>query len=297
MNHFYKITFILLSIVSLLASCEVLDPEEEIPSYLRVESFKFNPNRTNITGFGSVNITDARVYVDDKELGIFEMPFTIPVLASGNSKVELHPVIKVNGISATRDEYFFYHRWKKEDVYLIKDSVVTVYPETQYKEDNDFLFIEDFENSGVGVDTTVSDSYFERVKLSTAHPERQRYICRAEMNSSQPGFKITTNDNFPIASGTEAFVELDYRCNHYFTMTIVVHEPGQAARETIFYRFNPTDLNIDGNYEWNKIYIDFSEFVAFKNGASGFGLSFIANHDEALSTSFFEIDNLKIVSR
>src|SRR5438067_12211826 len=93
--------------IMLFTSCEIINPSEDIPSYLHVESFSVTTNNET-QGSNSSKITDVWVTVDGKALGTYELPATLPVLATGSHDVILSPGILINGIAATRTAYPFY---------------------------------------------------------------------------------------------------------------------------------------------------------------------------------------------
>ena len=67
----HKNLFAIGIIVLLFHSCEIINPEEDIPSYIYVEEIKFtstNPDQ----GSSSNKILDAWVYVDDELIGAFD---------------------------------------------------------------------------------------------------------------------------------------------------------------------------------------------------------------------------------
>ncbi|MDQ3048944.1 MAG: hypothetical protein M3R27_15445, partial [Bacteroidota bacterium] len=90
-----------------LSSCEIYNPAEQIPAYIRVEKFILTTDNFS-QGSNSHKITDVWVYVDEILVGCFELPVTIPVLYEGSHQVKLRAGIKVNGISASRAPYPFY---------------------------------------------------------------------------------------------------------------------------------------------------------------------------------------------
>jgi hypothetical protein len=69
----------------LFSSCEVINPSEEIPCYLRIDSFLFvdTVNGTPIIiKRNTQKITDAWVFVDGKLVGIYDYPSVFPLLIS-----------------------------------------------------------------------------------------------------------------------------------------------------------------------------------------------------------------------
>src|SRR5689334_16065814 len=84
-----------------LLSCEIINPEEDIPSYVRAESISLVADSAT-QGSSASRITDVWLYVDDQPLGVYEMPVSIPVLAEGKHALAIRAGVIVNGIASTR---------------------------------------------------------------------------------------------------------------------------------------------------------------------------------------------------
>ena len=156
---------ILLLPLLIIYSCSKDKFLAEIPSYLNIESI--NLETESYEGSDSHNITDVWVTMDGNFLGAFELPSLIPILSDGEHEFRISPGIKVNGISATRIIYPFY---EISDLFMIdggvynivnsnilclyRDSIITINATTSYKDNLEFLFIEDFEDAGLIIDTS-----------------------------------------------------------------------------------------------------------------------------------------------
>ena len=110
-------------LVLLLTACEIINPEEDIPSFISIEEFEHSD-------VGTAKIVDAWVYIDNEIQGIYSLPNTIPILKNGEQKLYIAPGIKENGISATRTNYPFYV-WHQEEVNLSQDTTF-INPRTSY---------------------------------------------------------------------------------------------------------------------------------------------------------------------
>ena len=111
-NLFFNLRFIILlgAVSSFMTSCELINPDEDAPVYILVDTFTFDasPTLQEMGPSKSTNIKDAWLIVDNKVVGVFELPAKIPVLESGNKPVVISPGILLNGIKATRSPYPFY---------------------------------------------------------------------------------------------------------------------------------------------------------------------------------------------
>ena len=115
--------------VSLLfAGCVKNNPD---PSWLEVNEWTLENNISITEGELVHDFSDAWVYVDDKLIGVFEVPFKIPLLLSGNSKITLYPTVRNNGISATKKIYPFVEPYIIE-ANLVQNQTLTINPTTKY---------------------------------------------------------------------------------------------------------------------------------------------------------------------
>ena len=87
-------------------SCNLIDPEEAVPSVIYIDELSLNVNPGE--GTDSHKITEVWVYTNGQMLGAFDLPARIPVLNQGNTDVLMFAGIKNNGISSTRIRYPFY---------------------------------------------------------------------------------------------------------------------------------------------------------------------------------------------
>ena len=120
--------------VSALCSCNKFKGDVEIPAYLHLDRIDIVPQAQNAPsvepGFYT-SIVDAVQLVcwfegDESEtnLGVYQMPFTIPVLRHGTAKyIRVVPVVKQNGIAGSRIAYPYYQVIQLDNVKLAPDSV------------------------------------------------------------------------------------------------------------------------------------------------------------------------------
>ncbi|MEK7255350.1 MAG: hypothetical protein AAB316_11440, partial [Bacteroidota bacterium] len=125
--------------------------EEQIPAYLHVEPFEVKATNSSIHGSVSHKITNARISLMEKEtgklhlVGTVSLPSTVPVLVGGEVEATVDPVIKTNGSSLYLEIYPFYKRYTTT-LTLSPNQESTLKPVTEYVDEADFVFIEDFES-------------------------------------------------------------------------------------------------------------------------------------------------------
>ena len=82
------------------------DKEEQIPSYIYISEFVLYTKNTNF-GSNSHDFVDAWVYANNKLIGVFELPATIPILESGSKQLTIIAGIRKNGLYYEREAYPF----------------------------------------------------------------------------------------------------------------------------------------------------------------------------------------------
>jgi hypothetical protein len=133
-----------LLVISILYSCETINPEEEIPSFLFIDDVELETSSAQ--GLPSANITDVWVYTADEFLGVFPLPAKVPVLADGSSDITAVAGIKKNGITASRLDYPFFSQYN-ETVELNRNEICSIMPIVNYTID-EFPLVENFEGNG-----------------------------------------------------------------------------------------------------------------------------------------------------
>ena len=89
--RFRSVVFRLLPVLAYcsFSGCEIINPKEDTPSYLKINSIPLNTRKSASETYGSNsnNIVDAWVFANGKLIGSFELPATIPILAEGNVEI------------------------------------------------------------------------------------------------------------------------------------------------------------------------------------------------------------------
>lgn len=277
------------------------DPEEAIPSYLHIPFIDLVVHEDGSEGANAHEIVDAWVYVGSDFIGVFEMPATIPVLASGNKDVTVLAGIKRNGISRDRDIYPFYRGYSVE-IELIPSQVDTLRPVVEYREDIKFVWMEDFEDNTLSLEgsgsSTTTDSLF-----ITDRPEdvyeydgiTNKYSGKVIMPKGLQIFENRTIDLFDFPrSGQEIFLEFNFKCNTEFLVGL--------------YPFNGTVINgfpvvnlystedSDGVMQWKKVYVSFKEDVnSARNIGADFKVFFNSQTNVSEGKPQIVLDNIKLL--
>lgn len=280
---------LLLMCFPLLSGCIKNNPD---PSWLEVGAWTLEANNTNTEGELTANITDAWVYVDDKLIGVFEVPFKIPVLTEGIKKVTLYPTILNNGISATKKIYPFLEPFVQE-FNFVKNETVKIEPLTRYYPTVKFTII-DFEDANLGFEESSlsNTSIYASDDASIIQPFNGIGFGRVDINSIQNTWKASTNldKNLPRNSA-EVYLEIDY----HNTANVITGVLGISSSEI---KPNPNvQLNAQdpATVHWKKIYIELKEIVSNSPSAEYFEHSFDASHTDGAVATQINLDNIKVV--
>lgn len=284
-----KLFYLFICLGFIFSGCIKNNPN---PAWLEVNEWTLqaNPNSTMYTGELTSNFTDAWVFVDDQIIGVFEVPFKIPILKSGSVNIKIYPTIKNNGISATKKIYPFMEVYEL-NTELVQNQTLTINPTTRYYE-NTIFWIEDFEDAGIKI---VDD-------LNTvAHIESGNDPLILKYGNNYGHVTLTSPESFWVAktngqlvlpkNGKEVYLEIDYYNTNSVTTGLMAATPsGNLGNSNV--RLNKQDIS---SIQWKKIYIDLKEVVTYSQSASYFEVTFEAVFDAISSVGDIYIDNIKVV--
>lgn len=287
---------LLLAFIFALAfcSCKEKDPLEGVPAYIRVDE-AFIDITDPAQGSALHNISDCWLSVDGKTIGIFEIPFEVPVLARGNVRVEIEPGIKTSGLDADRDVYTMLTNYYV-DTLLIPDSTMVLTPHYSYRQGVNFILVENFDQLGLKFEKADSSTYDFSVTQDGA---LEGYSMKIEIpHDDYTGhFECRTSNVYPISENGVTFLEMSYKCNDYFNFGMfgVV----ESATATSGVRENAITLYpTDG--KWKRLYLNLNYAVTNSNSNCGqFQPFYTAIRIDTLSpvgqNSEIFIDNIKLL--
>lgn len=281
----------LLLLLPLLLSCVKNNPD---PSWLAVNSWTLlaNPELNGEEGQLTHNITDAWVYIDDQLIGVFEVPFKIPILNKGNAKIRLYPTIRVNGIAATkmRNEHL---EPFEIDAELIQNQVLTIDPTTRYKSELNF-WVEDFEDINIRLndDPNTSTAHLQLAN-DTLKWFNGNYYAKVHLSAQDSMWVAYTNENdqLSIPKNKQAMLEIDY-CNsvpftHYL---LFVNSNGTTENPMVTMNKSPLEA-----LRWKKMYILLNEVITAGPNNTNYIQAFRSFYDPSISNNLILIDNIKVV--
>jgi len=270
-----RITYKIFIFLFIFISCEKND---KIPSYLKVNNVNLNYNQN----FGSTteNITDVWLYIEDNLQGVYEIPVEFPVLEEGIKNIRVKAGIKANGIASTRIQYPFYSSFL-DTINLVKDETIEIFPTFSYNDAFDAI-IEDFENSGTTVDSTISSE----IDFTIVNEDENKYAF-AEIVSPLINFEIATQDLTLPQQGAPVYLELDYKSSTEFLVGMYINYPQDVVKSELVW--------VTSKQDWNKIYINLTQTVSESIGAQSFKVFFNMRRNDPSSNEEISLDNIKVL--
>lgn len=273
--------------------------EEPIPAYLTIENFELKSTDLDDHGSISHKITHADVFMFDStenkaiQLGVFELPITIPVANLGDFSLNIDPVIRANGSSLYLQPYPFYTRYSTP-ISLSANGDMTVRPTTIYSEETVFEVIEDYEENTVLFSVDRDDNSATAIERTAEDAFEGTYSGRVLLDTANAVVVAQTAGLYDLDFGTvgKIFLELNYKTEVPLEFGVVaVNDQGE---EDINFEFVVLAKN-----EWNKIYFDLTDIVA-TSGTSRFALIFrggipLEDGKYTLNEAKILLDNVKLV--
>lgn len=272
----------------LVSSCVKNNPD---PSWLEVNEWQLNSNidLSGLEGELTESITNAQVYIDDELIGIFEVPFRIPILKTGVVNVKVYPVVINNGISATKKLYPFLKRYEI-DAELVQNEILTINPVTNYKSLTNF-WVEDFEDINNSIEDDATSLATLQLSNENLTSFNGNFYGKVVLNEVDTTWVANTTDQLEIPKNDECYLEIDYYVtNDLYTGLLFVSPSGNVNNVNV--RLNGQEPE---NVVWKKIYIELKELISASPNNTQFLQTFTAFLDEGETEGLICIDNIKVL--
>jgi len=297
LNPIAVILFTCMVLLLTITSCEIINPEEDIPSYIQIDTVIVNSNDIR-TGTSSHRVTDVWVSVGNNFIGAFPLPARIPVLEEGNQPLIVDAGIIVDGRTEKRLIYPFYTRLLS-DVDLTRAAITNVIPAVEYLPDDemDVLMLEDFDFGGgtiLGEDLDGNPATVLTVTTGTANVFEGQASAMVELNTLDSLAIVGSNIPYITfdAEGTKpTFLEMHYKSDSQIQIGVFGYDQDFVRQQAGFFlAFRPRE-------NWTKVYVDLKPSIDDLRGNLGYTyfqlvLRVDKSNDDPKSFTFF--DNLKI---
>lgn len=276
-------------IVLLAVGCEIINPEEDTPTYVKIDGFDVQINDPQKEGSASSDISSVWVYYNNNPVGVFDLPCNVPVITEGEAGIiSVAPGITLNGFQDLQPIYPFY----TYDSFTLKTApgqVVEFTPTTSYYSTAKFLFMEGFE---------VGNSFDEFIPGAIGLARLERTDIRNNifegggaglvmMDAEHASSESISNKGFDIPQG-EVFLEVNYKSTANFQVGMY----NTLSTGIDVYEYFAGVRSSDG--EWKKIYIELGTYRGQYPGTD-YKLM-IRTSLEGQSEGYVLFDNIKVIS-
>jgi len=290
-----SIAIVLAVLLFSFGACTKFEGNQTVPAYLKIDTVFFSTNYS-LQGENSHEITDVWIYVDDQQIGVFELPAMFPVLAMGKHKLEIRPGIKVNGISSTRAPYPLMKPLVYDNFDFYPDSVQEMNNLTfKYYDNSKFAWIEDFENINLTIESiSYSDTAIRRTEPAN-NPEAylsstSKYSGVINLTEERDGYGGWSLSAYELPKlETPVILEMDFKTDNYVSVGLLVYSPGDYDRKPL--------VVLNHSEEWNHIYINLTPTVNQFPNAINFKVLFEAGYESGNGVSNIYLDNIKLIYR
>lgn len=272
-------------------ACNIINPDESVPAYLHIPKITLTTNGNQ--GAASNQILDGWVYINDALLGVYELPATIPVIKTGYVKVEIRAGVRKNGQGNLRMYYPFYEGYIKY-TNLLPKTIDTLGPiNISYKANTKFEFIEDFDEPSTKFELYkhgAQDTFYRVTGIPFAWGGSGGSAIIEIKNDTTIAEITTLNQYLLPGSGSEVYLEMDYRTNYQFTTGFYVTQGNSGDVEQVpILSLYPTDTT------WHKLYLSLKEDIANQDPNSKYKIFFGSARSSTTYTPKIYIDNIKLV--
>jgi hypothetical protein len=279
----------------MLTGCYKFEGSQTVPAYIKIDTILLSTYYPE-QGANSSGIKDVWVYVNNQQIGAFELPAMFPVLAMGEQELEIRPGIKVNGISSTRAPYPFYEPIVYSNFLFTPDSTIMVNnPQTEYYSNLNFAWMEDFEQPGLSiVESSSSDTSIVRTQPAN-NPvayisENSKYSGLISLTKEKNLYSSTSSNSYPIPlQGSPTLLEIDFKSNNLITVGVIIQEYGNYIKIPLVI-LNHAD-------DWNKIYVNLGPNLSLHPQATDFKVFFESVLETDKNSASIYIDNIKLINR
>ena len=274
----------------ILCGCIKNNPD---PSWIQINKWTLQSNADLSGSEGELteNISEAWVYVNDKVIGVFQVPCKIPILISGMSNIKVYPTIKNNGISATKKIYPFMEVYELNQE-LIQNQTLVINPTTKYKSITNFK-VYDFELTNMYLEndpnTSLANIQYDNTNLQSFNGN---FFGKVLLNQTDSSWVAYTTEQLSFTKGREVYLELDYYNTNSLVTGVIFVNPDGTKTNNINIQLNSQD---DSSVKWKKIYIDLKELIGNSPNGCNFLQSFQANLNSGKTSSEIRLDNIKLV--
>lgn len=260
-------------------SCDLVQDHHLNPSTIKVSSVSLtNSNNAPL----SHAIRDIWVYIDDQYAGSFTVPFSIPVLESGERHLKLYPGIRYYGILSKPEIHPLIEPIETTQN-LIAGNVVELQAKYHYKNNLSIVLNEGFESGSIFINDL--DSFPASKLVRSGLLSRNGNFAGYAALDKQNTVVESASTFFTLSNKKTVFLEFDFKSDVDFNVGIISYP---SKQKNYFLALRPAA-------DWKKVYIPLHE-IGFENNEQNFQLAFRASISNTLAMGYFAIDNVSVLS-
>lgn len=282
-------------LIGSFAGCKIIDPAEDIPSYIHIDAMSLQVTGT-AQGTSRSAITEAWIFMDGELIGGFELPCTIPILAEGSHNFVIRGGVKMNGLTATRAIYPSWKGWE-DNITLIRGQKVTVSPVVTYFPSWNFdiasTWMCNFDAPGTNFDAYSESQQRHIIKDTVGSVDGSNY-AKINLNNPDTTFFVGgSTDGYFMSPVTDVWLEFDYKSDCEFTVGV------ENSVATPIYRV--PWLTVQPRAGWTKIYVRLTDALAEAAqlsddpGVVRYKIYFAMVNPTTQAESTLYIDNIKLL--
>lgn len=275
----------ILSVIIATVGCQKTDSES---AFVEIDAMAVAA--TDEQGGGTSKITDVWVTVDERSLGVWELPARIPVLANGEHTIGITGGVKRNGSFDDRLRYPYYTRWSGPAM-LEQGGTLQLSPVVAYQPAS--FWLEQFNDAGSQLITSEQSDTTLLIISPTAEPGivLDGTQCGGfVLDAAHPYIALMTDADLPGTSGP-VYLEMDYSTDIELTIGFAYVQDGIAQSEP-WVVLVPTAS--EGSISWNKVYVDLTAYFA-TGGLTGRDIYIGSQLPSGRTRAAAYFDNVKIV--
>lgn len=276
------------------ASCDLINPSEETPAFIRIENVGVDvrqpgdPDFTTNEGTSSSEIKDAWVFIDENLDGVYELPAIIPV-KTGTHDIRVIAGVFNNGRSNDRTIYPFYENFTS-NYSLDEEETITLNPSVKYVNNGINFWHEDFEDAFIKLE----ERPLSTASISSLNDPNEVFEgngCGSiNLSDDNSFFQAQTVADIDIEFNKNIYLELNYKNNNRFT--VGMRNDNIAVNQIPFVGFNPS-LDESDSLIWKKAYVFFTPILSQLGEQGDYEIFFEA--EKETEEPLILLDNLKIV--
>ena len=281
--------------VLILTFCVSCKKDQPAPSYIYIPSISVD-SQYGVSGSSSSKVTNVKVFNNTTLIGVYELPIQVPILSEGPTTIRCIAGIQNYGITSNIADYVFYEP-SEDPITLERNSTDTIRPVVRYNPSStaDYWW-EDFDGAGHAFAEGDTSNASLVITNTSSEVFEGNGSGKFDLDAEDAYSKFFSEEEFVYNPSQAAYVEMDYRNNQNFFFALILRSNAGLVQKLPIFQFSPTDI-IDGEPQWNKIYIEIGSFLNQTNGLASYDICFDVPRDVSVTNPIVMLDNVKVIQR